>query len=185
MIRPTLPLAVLAFLLAGCAAESTPPSASSTTTTAPPTFGDPTALFNTTAPPPADALYNETFDFFITYASAAEGLGTNAAQQNCAYYEPVTMANATATAVWVASLPGEEQLELVVANFQTTGSLLRVQGTSPLSLSFSFPLTDDPTVVSVQSTPTGAVQQLPVSLTVTFRHPAVEQPDVFASTCAF
>lgn len=177
---------LLAFLLAGCASEPAAPTASSSTSsTAPPTFGDPTDLFNGTAPPPPEAVFNETFAFTVTYVSVAEGGGTNAAQPNCAYFEPITMSNATATVVWTSSLPGEEQLELVVANFQGADLERRVQGPSPLRLDFAYPLTDDPIVVSVQSTPLGAVQQLPVSLTITFRHPATEQPEVVASTCAF
>lgn len=184
-VHRTLSIALVALLAAGCAEPSAPSEPTETITPGPTGSGE--ALFNTTgtAPPPSTTVFNQSFDFFVTYVSPTEGGGTNAGQVNCAWFEPVTMANATATATWTASLPGEEELELVAATFQGNDVEVRAQGPSPLTLHFDFPLSANDAIISVQSLPTGAVQQLAVTLVVTFNHPVDEAPEVNESTCAF
>lgn len=180
-------LLALCALLTGCAQDPPTDGDQSDTATSTAPTGDGSGLFNTTPAElaPAFVQFNQTFDFFVTYVSAVESGGTNAGQRNCVYFEPVTMANATATATWDPELPGEEQLELVTSGFQGSASTFRVTGGSPLVLEFTYAKGANDVVVSVQSPAMGAVQQLPVQLTIEFDHWDTETPEFFETSCAF
>jgi hypothetical protein len=185
-MRPAAVHALLALLLlAGC---SDPPSEASEDGASPTPQGS--SSNSTTddvgsAPAEAKAGFNGTFSLTVTYASPAQGLGTNFGQENCIQFEAVTMQNGTATLTWTAG-PGSDQLELVIRAFQNANGEGRMVGSSPLVMPFQFPLGSSPIIFSVQSVPMGgAVTQLPVQLDLGFQHPVGESPAAEPRLCAF
>jgi hypothetical protein len=185
-MRITL-LALLLFGLAlsGCSSKDSPDDAAGPASSTP---SVPTPTNSTAgpgiAPPTPDTAFNGSFDLTVTYASAVAGGGTNFGQANCIEFEPVTMANGTATLTWTAG-PGSDQLELVIRNFQNANNAKRLVGPSPLTIPFQFALGQSTIIFSVQSPPTGAVTQVPVHLEIGFLHPADEAPSSSPRLCAF
>lgn len=179
-------LLVVALLIAGCSSNDgnnvdTPSGSDSSTTTPKPDLGQ----TNGSLAPPL-TLFNESYDFVVTYASPSKGLGTNFGQQNCVGISDANILNGTATLTWTPDASSAE-LELVATSFSgpSPPGEQRLTGGSPLSISFAFNDTGDQVVVSVQSPQTGAVQQLPVHLVVQFQHAPNESPAAVKRLCAF
>lgn len=179
---PAILLASLLTLAAGCASTAPEARPAPVPDDAPgPTLADSGLTVPDVAPATPVARFEQGFDFTLTFA-AVEGLGTNANQPNCVRFPPVTMANATATATWDA---GAAAQPLQVAASDGTGyfAVQRVEGPSPLTLSFSFPLGSKELRVAVQSSSTGAAPATPVHLALAFSHPAAETPAPETSPC--